>query len=189
MAWLLALLPHAAPDLLDRLLREQLTEAGDFPRLGGAKGEQYRGVLPTGETVLFLLAGERTDWRTEVRTLFSGDHFLVERRLLLLADVPPGEPRFAGKLLPEPDAVEMILTGHEAKPHFSTRFPAERLTTGMEWEDLVLSPRTHEQLDEILAWIEHGDTLLGDWGLGKRLKPGYRTLFHGPRGYGQDAHR
>ncbi len=46
-------------------------------------------------------------------------------------------------------------------------------------------PRTHEQLDEILAWVEHGDTLLGDWGLGKRLKPGYRTLFHGPAGTGK----
>ncbi|MBB4079714.1 hypothetical protein GGR28_002339 [Lewinella aquimaris] len=185
VAWLLALLPHAAPDLLDRLLREQLTEAGDFPRLGGAKGEHYRGILPTGETVLFVLAGDRADWRAEARTLFSGDHFLAERRILLLAEVPPAEPRLAGKLLPDPDAVEKVLTGHEAKPHFSTRFPAERLTTGMDWDDLVLSPRTHDQLAEILAWIEHGDTLLGDWGMKKRLKPGYRTLFHGPPGTGK----
>ncbi|NJB86789.1 hypothetical protein GGR26_002566 [Lewinella marina] len=185
VAWLLALLPHASPDLLDRLLREQLTEAGDFPRLGGTKGEQYRGILPTGETALFLLAGDRADWRMEARTLFSGDHFLAERRLLLLADVPPGEPRLCGKLLPEPDAVEKILTGHEAKPHFSTRFPAERLTTKMEWEDLILSPRTHDQLAEVIAWVDHGTTLLQDWGMGKRIKPGYRTLFHGPPGTGK----
>ncbi|MGB3799851.1 MAG: ATP-binding protein [Lewinella sp.] len=185
IAWLLALLPHASPELLDRLLREQLTEAGDFPRLGGTKGEQYRGILPTGETVLFLLGGEQAKWRQEARNVFSGDHFLAERRILLLADVPAGEPRLAGKLLPDPDAVEKVLTGHEAKPHFSTRFPAERLTTKMEWTDLVLSPRTLEQLNEILAWIEHGDTLLNEWDMGKRVKPGYRTLFHGPPGTGK----
>ncbi len=185
VAWLLALLPHASPELLDRLLREQLTEAGDYPRLGGAKGEQYRGILPTGETILFILAGDRADWRTEARALFSGDHFLAERRLLLLADVPPGEPRLAGKLLPDADALENVLTGYEAKPHFSTRFPAERLTTRMDWDDLVLSPRTFDQLNEILAWIDHGDTLLREWGMSKRLKPGYRTLFHGPPGTGK----
>ncbi|MEO0734632.1 MAG: ATP-binding protein [Bacteroidota bacterium] len=185
VAWLLAFLPQVAPDLLDDLLRGEIAEAGDFPHLGGTKGEKYRGVLPTGETVFFLLGGRHPEWRAAARELFAGDHFFAERRLLLLADVPAGEPRACGKLLPDPDVVTRLLTGREAKPHFSTTFPAERLTTGMDWEDLVLSPRTLQQLDGILAWMEHGRTLLDDWGMGKRLKPGYRTLFHGPPGTGK----
>ncbi|MEL7161933.1 MAG: ATP-binding protein [Bacteroidota bacterium] len=185
VAWLLSLLPHVGPDLLDNLLRGELAEAGDFPHLGGTKGEKYRGILPTGETVLFLLGGRNPEWRAAARQLFASDHFFAERRLLLLADVPAGEPHYCGKLLPDPDAVAKLLTGHEAKPHFSTAFPAERLTTGMDWEDLVLSPRTFHQLDGLLAWMEHGRTLLDDWGMSKRLKPGYRTLFHGPPGTGK----
>lgn len=185
IAWLLALLPHVAPDLLDKLLREQLTEAGDFPRLGGVKGTEYRGILPTGETVLFLLGGDHSPWRAAARSLFSGNHFLSEKKLLLLAGVPAGEPRFAGKLVPDPDTVEKLLTGREVKPHFSTSFPAERLTTGLDWPDLVLDSRTMAQLDDLLAWVKHGQILLNDWEMGKRVKPGYRALFHGPPGTGK----
>lgn len=185
IVWLLALLPHVSPDLLDKLLREQLTEAGDFPRLGGVKGTEYRGVLPTGETVLFLLGGENLTWRSEARSLFSGNHFLAEQKVLQLAEVPAGEPRFAGKLVPDPDTIEKLLTGREVKPHFSTRFPAERLTTGLDWPDLVLDARTMAQLDDLLAWVNHGQTLLNDWDMHKRVKPGYRALFHGPPGTGK----
>jgi len=183
--WLLALLPHVEPESVGRLLREQVAEAGDFPALGGAKGEQFRGILPTGQTALFLLAGNHAAWRSEARALFAADHFLAEKRLLLLADVPAGEPRFCGKLLPDADAVERILTGREARPHFTARFPAERLTTEMEWEDLVLSPYTFDQLNEIIAWTKHGDILLNEWGMRKRIKPGFRALFHGPPGTGK----
>lgn len=185
IAWLLALLPHIAPDLLDKLLREQLSEAGDFPGLGGVKGTDYRGILPTGETVLFLLGGENPEWRADARKLFAGNHYFAEQKLLELADVPAGEPRFAGKLVPDHDAIEKLLTGQEVKPHFSTRFPAERLITGLDWDDLVLDGRTMSQIKELVAWIDHGQILINKWGMGKRVKPGYRALFYGPPGTGK----
>jgi SpoVK/Ycf46/Vps4 family AAA+-type ATPase len=55
----------------------------------------------------------------------------------------------------------------------------------MDWDDLVLDPYTMDQVLEIKAWIEYGDTLLHDLGLGKKLKPGYRSLFYGPSGTGK----
>src|SRR5258705_11614032 len=57
---LIALAPHIRPEFFDRLIQETLPQPGDFPIIGGVRGKQFRGFLPTGETVLFLLAGE--DW-------------------------------------------------------------------------------------------------------------------------------
>ena len=47
----------------------------------------------------------------------------------------------------------------------------------------MLKPST--QIQELKAWTLHGDTLLYDWEMHKKLKPGYRVLFHGPSGTGK----
>jgi SpoVK/Ycf46/Vps4 family AAA+-type ATPase len=64
-------------------------------------------------------------------------------------------------------------------------FPAERLSTGLEWKDLVLHPATLRQLEEVQTFLDHGDTLLREWAMAARLRPGYRALFHGPPGTGK----
>jgi SpoVK/Ycf46/Vps4 family AAA+-type ATPase len=76
-------------------------------------------------------------------------------------------------------------SGCRATPRFSTEFPAERIDTAMDWDDLVLHPRTSKQIREIEHWVTHNDTLLREWDMGRRLKPGYRALFHGPPGTGK----
>jgi SpoVK/Ycf46/Vps4 family AAA+-type ATPase len=55
----------------------------------------------------------------------------------------------------------------------------------MEWKDLVLPTQTLEQIDEIKAWVDHSHVLMNDWGMNKRLKPGFKTLFYGPPGTGK----
>ena len=55
---LLALAPHIIPDLLDTAIELHLGDRGDFPKIGGVRGTHFRGFIPTGETALFLLAGD-----------------------------------------------------------------------------------------------------------------------------------
>jgi len=55
----------------------------------------------------------------------------------------------------------------------------------MEWPDLVLHPNTLRQIREIENAIKHNDTLLHEWGMDKRIKPGCRVLFYGPPGTGK----
>jgi SpoVK/Ycf46/Vps4 family AAA+-type ATPase len=50
---------------------------------------------------------------------------------------------------------------------------------------LVLHPNTLRQIHEIEHWLTHNDTLLHEWGMKKRIKPGYRALFYGPPGTGK----
>ncbi|MFZ2368283.1 MAG: ATP-binding protein, partial [Azonexus sp.] len=63
--------------------------------------------------------------------------------------------------------------------------PAQRVSTGLDWADLVLPAATLSQLEEVRDWLQHGATLLHDWGMLSRLRPGYTSLFHGPAGTGK----
>jgi SpoVK/Ycf46/Vps4 family AAA+-type ATPase len=55
----------------------------------------------------------------------------------------------------------------------------------MLWTDLVLHPKTAEQVQDIRLWMEHNSTVLNDKVLSRKVKPGYRVLFYGPAGTGK----
>jgi len=181
----IALAPHIQPNFFDQCIQETLPQAGDFPQIGGVRGKQFRGFLPTGETVLFLLPEKELAGRMLAQEHFSPDHFFNKKRILWLEAPPAGEPRMSGKLIMNQEWVELLTTGKVSRPHFSMDFPAERLESQLNWTDLVLHPETMKQVQELQRWISYGDQLLHEWGLGKRIKPGYRTLFYGPPGTGK----
>ncbi len=186
--WLLlltALVPHVQADFFDALLTEVLPQGGEFPALGGVRGRQHRGVLPTGETALFLLAGNEWALRREKRRFFNENQAFFKRGILRLEEAPDGEPTLSGRLLLTTEWVEKLTTGRESYPKFSTAFPAERLTTALTWADLVLPATTLAQVQELGAWVRHADVLLNEWGLNRRWKAGYKALFFGPPGTGK----
>lgn len=162
-----------------------LPRAGDFPQIGGSRGKSFRGFLPTGETALFLLAGKDAAKRVELHHLFSENHLFAKEHILWLEEVPEGEPRMSGRIILSQDYVDLFTTGRVAQPRFSINFPAELLETELEWEDLVLHSDTLEQIKELEDWVRHGKTLMNDWEMHRKLKPGYRVLFHGPPGTGK----
>ncbi|UWU20468.1 MULTISPECIES: ATP-binding protein [unclassified Rhizobium] len=182
---ILALVPHLAPALLSKLIAAHLPDGGEFPEFGGVKGTSHRGILPTGETALFVLAGENLERRLAVQRMLSSDHWFARKRILWLEPVREGEPVMSGRLIVDPEIVEEITIGQVTRPSFGADFPAEYIETKMDWEDLVLHQGTLSQIREIESWIKHNDTLLNDWGMGKKLKPGYRALFYGPPGTGK----
>lgn len=75
--------------------------------------------------------------------------------------------------------------GQVPKPVFGKNFPAQLIETPLEWTGLVLNAQTRRQIQEIETWIEHGDTLRHDWGMNKKIRPGFRALFHGRPGTGK----
>jgi len=182
---MLALAPHLLPDFLGKLVSVHFPDGGDFPQFGGVKGDNHRGILPTGETAQFVLAGDDVEGRLAVQRLLSSDHWLYRKRILWLERVREGEPAMSGRLIVDPEIVEEITIGKVARPAFTIDFPAEYIETAMGWDDLVLNPSTLRQIVEIENWILHNDTLLNEWGMGKKIKPGYRAMFYGPPGTGK----
>jgi hypothetical protein len=181
----LSLTPHILPNFFSKIIAEFLPDGGDFPEFGGVRGVNHRGLLPTGETAQFVIGGDDLKKRLDVQRLLGPEHWFSKEHILWLEAVPEGEPVMSGRLTLNPEVVEQLTLGTASKPRFSMDFPAEYIETGMEWSDLVLPATTLRQISEIENWITHNDTLLRDWGMKKRVKPGYRALFYGPPGTGK----
>lgn len=182
---LMALAPLIQPALFTDLMKSFLPEGGDLPEFGGVRMGNHRGILPTGETAQFILAGDDLEKRLEIQQLLSPEHRFAQKHLLWLESVREGEPVMSGRLVLDAEVVERLTLGAVSKPRFSMDFPAEYIATEMEWTDLVLHPQTMVQIKEIEHWIQYNDTLLLEWGMQKKIKPGYRALFYGPSGTGK----
>ncbi len=182
---ILAVTPHLDPRFFNKLIAEYLPGGGDFPEFGGVKGTNHRGLLPTGETAQFILAGDNIAKRIEIQRILSSEHWFAQKHILWLEPVQEGEPVMSGRLVLDPEIVEQFTTGKVSKPRFSMDFPAEYIETEMEWDDLVLHPETFGKIREIENWITHSNKVFTEWGMRRKFKPGYRSLFFGPPGTGK----
>ena len=182
---LLALTPHIQPHLLDVFFTKNADYDRAFTEFGGVKGLNHSGFIPTGETVAFILAPNDLLQRFILFDIFTEEHYFSKFNILKLEQVHPGEPLLSGVLRISTEYLSLFTIGESHKPDYSVNFPAKRITTNLDWEDLVLDHDTFKEVSEIGDWIRHGNTLLKDWGLSKKIKPGFRTLFYGPPGTGK----
>lgn len=182
---LLSLTQHIRPNFYDEIIKEVIPQGGDFPEFGGVRGSNHRGLLPTGETAQFILAGNHVAKRIEVAKYFSNDHFFFKNGILSLEKLKDGEPAMSGRIVMSPEWVEYFLTGDMPAVSFSQDFPATLLSTKMEWGDLVLHSYTSDLLQDIKNWLDHHKKLYADEILSPKIKPGYRALFYGPPGTGK----
>ncbi|MFK7748317.1 MAG: ATP-binding protein, partial [Kordia sp.] len=182
---LLSMLPYIAPGFLTNILSEYFPDGSDFPEFGGVKGTQYRGILPTGETAIFIVVGTNYRARNFIISIFNEEHAFAKKSILRLGNVPLGEPKISGNLLLDFEYVELFVYGSVSKPKLSQDFPAELLETEMEWDDLVLNQKTLDEVNNVLVWMEHNETLLNDFNMKDKIKPGYKVMFFGSPGVGK----
>lgn len=181
----LALVSQIRPQMLDVFFTKNSTFDKEFTEFGGVTNEHGKVFLPTGETALFLLAGTDLEKRFLYSYLFDAEHFFSQHSFITLESSNNKSPYLSGVLTLSQEVLDLITRGHVRKPVFSSEFPAKLIQTQLEWEDLVLDPYTLDQIYEIKSWIEYGETLLNDYDLGRKFKPGYRSLFFGPSGTGK----
>ncbi|MEM1000424.1 MAG: ATP-binding protein [Bacteroidota bacterium] len=180
-----ALAPHLRPEVLDGFFARNKTYDRVFSEFGGVRGSVHAGFLPTGETAMFLLAGSDLSRRLLMEYLFDLDFVFRKERLLWLEAAAPHEPQWSGRLVVAPEFVAQFTTGRMPEPDYSPDFPARRVRTQLEWQDVILPPHTRVQVQEIQDWIRFGPALMNGMGLGKRLSPGFKALFYGPPGTGK----
>ncbi|MHA7059783.1 ATP-binding protein [Aquimarina sp. M1] len=182
---LLAVVPHISPNFFTAIISDFLPGGGELPEFGGVKGKNHRGIIPTGETVQFIIGGNDIQKRIQLSEMFYQDHLFRREGVLYLDSVPVGEPRMSGRLMIDEEYVELFTTGRVLKPTMNKNFPAELINTQLDWEDLVLNSKTLQQIKEIETWLNYNDIVLRDWNMKSRIKPGYRILFSGPPGTGK----
>lgn len=182
---LLALAPLLKPGLLDMLHIKKSDTQQIFSELGGVRGENYHGVLPTIETAMLLLEEPLIGKRLKVLSLFDSNSKLRKLNLIELSGNASHDPVTTRVIRPTEEFIHEIIWEKPYQPEFSSSFPASRLQTRLSWEDLVLEAETWEGIDEIRAWVEHKDYILREMGMLKKIKSGYRSLFYGPPGTGK----
>lgn len=185
IVFILAMLPHIRPQVLDTLfIRNKNLDRG-YTEFGGWRGKNHGGFLPTAETAAFMVADNNLAKRFEVIPLFEEDHFYAIAGMLRLERQSQDEPFFSGALMLSSDYLSRCTTGVCHKPDYSINFPAKRITTKLGWNDLVLAPQVLAEIENIKTWIKRSNTIMEEWGLDKSIKPGYRSLFYGPPGTGK----
>lgn len=183
----MAVTPNLRPGFFEEIMAELMPQGGEFIAFGGIKGQQHRGFLPTGETALYILAGNDIPQRLHFQRMFSNESAFAISGILRVDGVPSGEPLMSGRLAVDEDWLEKILLGKEAAPVFSVNFPARRIQTSMEWEDLILHPQTGSHIQDIQVWMAHRMKVQTDPIFGRMIKPGYRVLFYGKAGTGKTS--
>lgn len=182
---MIALAPHLEPGFYETIIREVYPNGGEFVEIGGVKGIFHRGMLPTGETAQFILGGNDLAHRMEIQELLSEGGNLYKRNIMSLEQVREGEPAMSGRLLLSHKWINKVVFQKESEIRFGPDFPAKRILTPMDWDDVVLHPMTMQQIGDIANWLKFNQELLKDPQMGKRISPGYRVLFYGPPGTGK----
>ncbi|MFT3910816.1 MAG: ATP-binding protein [Ferruginibacter sp.] len=187
---LIGITPHIEPGLFDRAIEQKINGSRDFPGIGGVRGKNCRFFLPTGETVLFLIAGEDIKRRLQVQQIFGAEHLFWEKKITWLEDMQHGEPSMHGRLIISPDYVDLLTYGRHTSPQFSISFPAKKIAPEKKddpstFEDLVIAKELHGQIGELKNWLKFNDHLLDDFAMRNKFRQGYRTLFYGPPGTGK----
>jgi AAA+ superfamily predicted ATPase len=185
LALSLAMTPHIRPEVLDVFFgKNQIYDRG-FTEFGGVTGKNHSGFLPTAQTLCFLITASNPEMRSTVTQILGKDSILMKEQVLIVGEIESYLPRLSGILSLSDQWLHYFLTGEHLQIEHSPSFPAQRITTNMEWEDIVLDDVVMEQVNEINTWLEYGSTLMDKWGLFKKIRPGYRALFYGPPGTGK----
>lgn len=182
---LLTIMPHIHPQALDLFFIQNKELDRPYTEFGGWKGSSHSGFLPTGETAAFLLSIDNPESRSLVMQLFSKEHWFYKENILRLEGQGEGEPFLSGKLTVSEEFLAKVLNNGDYRPDYSADFPAKRMKTQLEWDDLVVSYHLREDLENISLWLQNEKEIRSRWNLNKYIKPGYRCLFYGPSGTGK----
>jgi hypothetical protein len=179
----LALVPHVRPHLLD-IFFFQNEHNRIFTEFGGVNGTHHRGFLPTGETAMYLLAGNNLELRFLFQQIFSSEHYFYKKNVLRLENSPTNEPPLSGQIIVSEKYLHLLTTAQEYKPQFSAEFPATRLETSLTWDDLVLNHDTQVSILEVRAWLRQYKKIMEHPIFGREAH-GYKCLLHGEPGTGK----
>lgn len=185
LALALAMAPHIKPEVLDVFFGKNSIYDRQFTEFGGTISKGHSGFLPTGQTLMFLISSQDPKLHVEVLRILGNDSRLGIEQVLQLEATTGSDPTLGGVLYLNERWMHYFLTGEKQNVEQSASFPAQEITTKLEWEDIVLEDNVMEQVAAIHAWLDHGNTLMNEWGLDRFIKPGYRALFYGPPGTGK----
>jgi len=180
----LSLLQEVTPYLLNkiRLVGSKKNIALDSFG-GGFLGDST--FLPTGDTIDFFLSNGNIGIRKNIMRILSPKGRLSKLNLIKMVKREPNAPFMSSVLTPTEELIEQVIFNKIYEPQYAQSFPAQKISSKLNWEDLVLSYNTHTGLEEIENWLACHRRMEKIPSIMKSIKRGYRALFHGPSGTGK----
>lgn len=181
----LVLAPQIRPEILDIFFSKNAMYDRGFTEFGGVVSKNHSGFLPTGQTFAFLATAVDPELRVEMLQVLHASNILIKEQVIFLEALEANVPLLNQLLSVNERWLQFFLTGTLPRLEHSVSFPAQQISTKLNWSDLVLEDHIMQQVLEIEAWLKYGSVLMNEWGLDNKIKPGYRTLFYGPPGTGK----
>jgi DNA replication protein DnaC len=182
---LIALAPHLRPAVFDIFFTKNAQFDRVYAEFGGLKGEKHSGFIPTAETAAFIIAGSNLEARFNLQACFDEQHPLNTHNILTIGHAQDHEPIWGGELIISKEFLAHVTLNKPYQPRYSASFPAQLLSTQLEWEDTVFDANVLQEIKLIQSWLKHEKKIMSDKNLSKYLKKGYRLLFYGPPGTGK----
>ena len=181
---LCGLLPHVAPEIFTKRLRAaNNTYKIEYPELGGYFDVTFINFVPTMQTALYLLAGDDITnmvyYQLSLRQSVLVTEQILNLRSASTTEDDSNERNHIVALAPE--FVRYLLCSEKPRPDFGRSFPASLATTSLDWNDLVLNPKTRQEVQEVMNWVSASKKLNRT----KKIQPGFPCLFYGSPGTGK----
>ena len=182
-----SLAPHLSPETFtDKLRDNDVNLKIKFPKLGGYFDATFTNYVPTLQTVLYLLAGEDMSNMLYYHLFFTGSGSLMQEQIITLRNVSTSEDEtnlrnHAVALAPE--FVDYLISGRKPRPDFGKGFPASLISTGLDWDQLVVHSSIFKELKRISKWERYGKNLIQR--SDNKINGSFTCLFYGPSGSGK----
>ncbi len=178
-----ALAPHFSAGMLNVLSAENPNTKKPIAVFGGMIHANNE-FIPTIDTLRFLLTRGNIASSIVVDSLLSEDSKLLQNNVLSLHN-PNGNTYWNKQVVQPTEEFLAKIKGKKYEPGFNSNFPASKLTTKLNWNDLVLPYDTMQELKEVEVWLKHREAITQHKHLSRVIKPGFRSLFYGPPGTGK----
>ncbi len=173
------------PLVFNELLKIARNNQMGDSRIGGVINNTQMYFIPTGETAIFLLTNGSLKERMMVLDVLNPQHWLFEKSILSFDFNEYNLPLSYYPFSLTKDYLEFFSTGKFNSPDYSTQFPASKVEVTMDWDDVVISDKLRTEINDLEYWIQFEDDLFNKYGWGKKIKRGYKVIFHGPSGTGK----
>lgn len=181
----IGLATYFRPYVFNELLKiARNNQVGDS-RIGGLINNNQMYFIPTGETAIFLLTNGSLKERMMVLEVLNPQHWLFEDEILKFDYSELYLPNSYFPFSLTKDYMEYFTTGKFSSPDYSTQFPATKVDVLLDWEDVVISDKLKTEISDLEYWIQFEHDLFNKYGWGKKIKRGYKVIFHGPSGTGK----
>lgn len=171
--------------IFDRFLIKNKVLNRSFTEFGGKIVGTNNLFVPTIETISFIYYGTSIYGRIEIETYFDDFHIFRKQNILYVNIDENFDSFLFSTISLSPEFIQFIGLGKKYRPNYSANFPANVLTTKLDWDDLVLGEDILDELSVINTWLKNKEEISNNINLSKNINCGYKALFYGPPGTGK----